>query len=1071
MGKVVDYIERLFFSRVPILSFLILALSADLSFSQQTQVQFGKSRIQHKNFHWEYLSTENFDIYFYVGGRESAIYASKYAELDLPNIVNLVGYSSDHKIKLIVYNSPHDLLQSNLGFDEPNPAVGGQTNFVKAKAEVAFRGNHTEFRREINEEIAKLLINEMFFGGSLREILRNSYTMSIPSWFIDGAAGYVSHGWSQEMDDFSRDYFNRKSTKSPYIAQGKEAKLIGMSMWNYIVEQYGKANMANILNYTQYTKSEQRAISSVLGMEYDVFAKEWKDYYRKQFKQLPEELIDPSRKLKVKRFNKRGRVYDKISMSNTGEYIVYTQNIRGQYKVKLHHFVSKRNRTIARGGYRTIDQKPDYSLPLVSVGQDLIGVVSFKKKKITLKTYTANGKFFKSVPLAGFENVLDFDFSDDGYAIVFSAQKDGQSDLHYYNFKDNLYRQLTNDFADDLQPQFLKGSKKIVFSSNRREDTLTSKMIIANKVKIRDYFDDYDLFIYPEITGSKKLIRLTEGRSNETRPVALNANEVLYLNDMTGIVAINKIDINTKSNVQVSSFINDVKEFDVYPGVNTLAYVMNEKEHEFLYVDPEFNFNANYSYSPTERVDMLAARKALNDNVKTLKAPLKKAIVIDSDEIDPSDLLKDENEEIDVENYIFESDQEAIEAKKNKEKKTKEPEDLIKMVGPTDYKGILSIDNMVSGFAIDNLRGFGLNIDANLSDMMGNHKFNGGVWMSTNLVTSNMYAEYWYLKRRIDFQLRYEKQALVVSQDAVYQKYKVEKFNVGFSYPLSNASRIIVSPTFFTTRFLQITSPGILPDNYRYYGGCKFEYVYDNTLSYNMNMPQGTRLKTYFETYNTSNNVDKQGFSRAVLDIRNYKKLHRDINFASRFSAGHTFGPGAPNFMLGGVDSWVSGQSNLEGVSNPLSFTDAGENGINNTKLLLSQYATGVRGFRLNEMWGTSYLLLNFELRIPIVRYLLKGNVSSPFFRNLQLVTFMDYGAAWTGTNIFNRENSFNTTYVNQKPFEAKVVNFNNPFLTSYGFGVRSYLLGYYLKCDIAWPVRNYKIDQPMFMFSLGHDF
>ena len=180
--------------------------------------------------------------------------------------------------------------------------------------------------------------------------------------------------------------------------------------------------------------------------------------------------------------------------------------------------------------------------------------------------------------------------------------------------------------------------------------------------------------------------------------------------------------------------------------------------------------------------------------------------------------------------------------------------------------------------------------------------------------------------------------------------------------------------------------------------------------------------------------------------------------------------------MLGGVDGWVGGQSNHEtdGSANPLNSTvqtSGSPAEINNTDLLLTQYATGLRGFQLNEVWGHTYMLMNLELRIPIIRYLVKGSISSPFFRNLQLITFMDYGAAWTGTNVFNSENSYNTKDFSQGSFDFKVTNFNNPFLTSYGLGLRSYLLGYYIKCDAAWPVRNYKFNPPMFIFSLGHDF
>ena len=100
--------------------------------------------------------------------------------------------------------------------------------------------------------------------------------------------------------------------------------------------------------------------------------------------------------------------------------------------------------------------------------------------------------------------------------------------------------------------------------------------------------------------------------------------------------------------------------------------------------------------------------------------------------------------------------------------------------------------------------GLGLNLDVKLSDMMGNHRFNGGVWgYLGDLESSNMYGEYWYLKRRVDFQIRYEKQAVLVADDYVYQKYKLEKFILGFSYPLSNASKDYVSADIFFNPFFK----------------------------------------------------------------------------------------------------------------------------------------------------------------------------------------------------------------------------------------------------------------------------
>ena len=131
-----------------------------------------------------------------------------------------------------------------------------------------------------------------------------------------------------------------------------------------------------------------------------------------------------------------------------------------------------------------------------------------------------------------------------------------------------------------------------------------------------------------------------------------------------------------------------------------------------------------------------------------------------------------------------------------------------------------------------------------------------------------------------------------------------------------------------------------------------------------------------------------------------------------------------------------------------------------------------LRGFRQGKLVGTSHLLLNAELRFPLIRYLYRGNITSNFLRNLQVVGFTDVGSAWNGTEgPFSRANSLNTEEVVNGPFRAFVTNFKNPFLIGYGAGVRTMLLGYYVKADYAWGVENRVTSQPIFYLTLGYDF
>jgi outer membrane protein assembly factor BamA len=137
------------------------------------------------------------------------------------------------------------------------------------------------------------------------------------------------------------------------------------------------------------------------------------------------------------------------------------------------------------------------------------------------------------------------------------------------------------------------------------------------------------------------------------------------------------------------------------------------------------------------------------------------------------------------------------------------------------------------------------------------------------------------------------------------------------------------------------------------------------------------------------------------------------------------------------------------------------------------QYVTGLRGFNYNTFNGSNAVLANFELRFPIIRYFVRGPITSNFFRNLLFVGFYDIGSSWTGSSPFADENSVNTEVLNYpgSPFQARIQNFKNPWLSSYGFGLRTVLLGYYMKFDLAYPIEDYIVREPRFMVSLGYDF
>jgi hypothetical protein len=154
--------------------------------AQTAQDPFGRVRIQYKQFRWQQLNTQNFTVMYYEGGQASARRAAEYAEKELQRITALIGYYPYSKTTLLFYNSVGDLRQSNIGLTATQQQInGGETPLARmSKVQIAFGGQETEFKRELSTRITEVLLNDMMYGGSLKEVLQSSYLLQLPDWFI-----------------------------------------------------------------------------------------------------------------------------------------------------------------------------------------------------------------------------------------------------------------------------------------------------------------------------------------------------------------------------------------------------------------------------------------------------------------------------------------------------------------------------------------------------------------------------------------------------------------------------------------------------------------------------------------------------------------------------------------------------------------------------------------------------------------------------------------------------------------------------------------------------------------------
>ena len=95
---------------------------------------FGKNRVQWGDFHWSYYTNEKFDVYFYQGGNDLALYAQAYAKDQIPRLETRLNSQFKKKVQFIVFNSMGDFKQSNINLEEEeNGNTGGITKIIGSK--------------------------------------------------------------------------------------------------------------------------------------------------------------------------------------------------------------------------------------------------------------------------------------------------------------------------------------------------------------------------------------------------------------------------------------------------------------------------------------------------------------------------------------------------------------------------------------------------------------------------------------------------------------------------------------------------------------------------------------------------------------------------------------------------------------------------------------------------------------------------------------------------------------------------------------------------------------------------
>jgi len=1046
--------------------------------------QFGQNKVHYKNPDWFFIQTKHFDIYYAQGGERIAEFTASAAEDALTSIQKDVNYQINNRITIIAYNSHNDFQETNITDEYFGRGTGGFTEPFKNRVVFPFEGSYKKFQHVIAHELVHAVMRDMYYGGTIQNIITKGITLQLPTWFWEGSAEFLSQGWETNTDMFIRNSITSESLPDIMELDGYLAYRGGQSLFKYVADTYGRQKIGEIMNKAQGAGSLEAGLKSSIGIGLEELNERWKKNLKKEY--WPDIALyqDPDEFSKRLTDNKKvGGFYNTSpAISPQGDKIAFISDRDVYLDVYIMNSQDgKILKKIVESGKTTdfeeltvlnpsISWAPDnkrIALSSKSGGYDIIRIVDTE----TEESYELPFK------LIGIESIS---WSHDGNKLAFVGQNSVQSDIYIYDIKARQLSNITNDVFSDSDPVWTPDGNTIVFSSDRC-DELNQNVSADNFVMYKHHYRQLNLYMID--VNTKMTTRITDWPfSDEKYPiVSSDGKEILFVSDKNGINNIYKMKLPDNKNesakntdkykaIPITNSLSDLGQLSTsYDGKKLVFTALYKLGYNIFILTNPFDLSVgsdtlkNTSYmtevinQKNSKFEKVSVKSELQTNVG--KTPFKvspdstgkKQVGIFVGSYISDEKEKSDSTVADYSKYIFggskiESDSTRI-IKRDQLFSQKLDKDGNYLVNR--YKVNFSPDIIYANAGYSTLYGLlGTTVLA-YSDVLGNHRLIGQTSLQVDIKNSDYGLAYYYLKDRINYGLEAFHTARFLYRDGTSGSELYRFTNTAFvgsiSFPIDRFYRYD-----FGFSLMSVSSEDLdnlsVPTDQNTFTVPSVSFVHDNVLWGYTSPIEGTR---YYLTLFGDPGIIKssQSFFSAVVDYRKYFRFWYDNCFVFRLSGGYSGGGNAQRFFIGGTDNWI----NRSFASNSIPVASASD-------FAFLTPALPLRGYNYAQQIGTKYGLMNLELRIPIIRYLLTGGLPL-FFQNILGTAFIDAGSAWDNTRklqFVGQNDNGNTT--------------TKDLLLGTGVGFRLYLL-FLWRVDIAWRYNLNSFSAPVYYLSLGLDF